>query len=101
MAKTDNLKPFQKGTDPRRNLNGRPKTFKQLRALFVKIASEQLGESDITRAEEMVRRILASDNPSDHALALKYGWGNVPDELEVKESGTIKVKLTKAEDCKN
>lgn len=71
------------------NPKGRPKSFKQLRALVVSVAQEPVKDgSEITLAENMVRKMLKSDNPSDHALALKYGWGNVPEEQII--SGKIK-----------
>jgi hypothetical protein len=82
------FKPGQSG-----NPHGRPKSFKQLRALVVSIASEPVKDGDEkTRIEDMIRRMIKSDNPTDKALALKYGFGNVPDELEVKHSGKIKLQ---------
>ena len=87
-----NLKPFPKGTSG--NPKGRPKSFKQLRALVVSIASEPVKDGEtVTRIEKMIREMVKSDNPSDHALLLKYGYGNVPEETNV--TGKIKyvVKL--------
>lgn len=84
-------KGFVKG-DPRINRRGRPKSFKQLRALAVSIASEPVKDGDtITRIEKMLRDMIKSDNPSDRALILKYGWGNVPDEVNVTTSGRIEL----------
>ena len=95
---SDNLKPFRPGPDPRRNTKGRPKSFKQLRALIVSIAQEPIKDGDErTRIEDMIRRMLRSDNPSDRALSLKYGWGNVPEQLEVKGEVKYKIKLKKHE----
>lgn len=88
-----NLKPFPKGKSG--NPKGRPKTFKALRALVVSIASEPVKDGDtVTRIEKMLREMAKSDNPSDRALLLKYGFGNVPDELEVsgKVKYTVKIK---------
>lgn len=80
------------------NPKGRPKTFKQLRALVVSIASEPVKDGDtVTRIEKLLREMAKSDNPSDHALFLKYGFGNVPEELETRHSG--KIELTWPEDA--
>lgn len=90
-ANIENLKPFAKN-DPRINRKGRPKTLKQLRALAVSIAQEAVKDGDtVTRIEKMLRDMVKSDNPSDRALFLKYGYGNVPDELEVKHNGAIEL----------
>jgi len=104
MGQLDGLKPFQPGTDPRRNTKGRPKSFKQLRALAVSIAQEPVKDGDtVTRIEKLLREMIKSDNPSDHALLLKYAYGNVPDEVENKNSGTIKlvVQYANADDKDN
>lgn len=86
----ENLKPFPKGKSG--NPKGRPKSFKQLRALFISIAEEPVKDDDtVTRVENMIREMLKSDNPADRALSLKYGWGNVPDEVNVKVNGKIKL----------
>jgi hypothetical protein len=93
MGQLDGLKPFQPGADPRRNTKGRPKTFKQLRALAIQIADEPVKDGDtVTRIEKMLREMAKSDNPSDRALLLKYAFGNVPDEAEVKAKVTLVVK---------
>lgn len=101
MDKRDTLQPFKPGPDPRRNLKGRPKNFKQLRELVVSIASEPVKDGDtITRIEKMLREMAKSDNPSDRALLLKYGFGNVPDEVQVsgKVKYTVKLKDDKQDD---
>jgi len=86
------LKPFVKG-DSRINRKGKPKTFKQLRELFISIANEPAKDGDtITRIEKMGREMLKSDNPADRALVLKYAFGNVPDEAEVNAKVTLVVK---------
>jgi hypothetical protein len=91
MANPKSLVPFVKG-DPRINRKGKPKTFKQLRELFISISQEPVKDgAAITRIEAMVRDMLKSDNPSDRALSLKYGWGNVPDEIESKSDSKIEL----------
>jgi hypothetical protein len=87
----ENLKPFVKN-DPRINRKGTPKNFKQLRRLVVDLASEETKE-DATRIVNMLRKMFDSDNPSDKALLLKYGFGNVPDETDIT-SGGEKITVT-------
>ncbi len=41
MANEGNLKPFKKGYDKRRNLEGRPKDISDLRSLLMDIASKE------------------------------------------------------------
>lgn len=78
--------------DPRINRKGRPKNFKQLRALAVSIAHETVKDTEtVTRIEKMLRDMMKSDNPSDRALILKYAFGNVPDEVNVTQSGRIEL----------
>jgi hypothetical protein len=92
-------KPFVKG-DPRINRKGRPKSFDKLRALVIALLAEPSEEDENkTRIMAMLEKMSVSDNPADRTLLLKYGWGNVPDEIDVKHSG--KVKLIWPEDDKN
>jgi len=95
-----NLKPFQPGHDPRRNVKGTVKTFKQLRALIVEIMNEPVkGDGSLTRAQKLILDMAKSGNPSNHALLLKYGFGNVPDEVKV--SGKIKYVVKLKDDDTN
>lgn len=94
----ENLKPFVKN-DPRINRKGKPKTFKQLRNLFISLAQEPVKDGDtITRIEKMGREMLKSDNPADRALVLKYTFGNVPDEMDVNMKHSGKLVLSWPED---
>ena len=77
-----NLKPFGPGPDPRRNLNGRPKSFDALRALTQKLAREKVGNGEIA-----LTRLLREWRDGDEALLQKafveIGFGKVPDKVEM------------------
>ncbi len=95
-----NLKPFPKGVSG--NPKGRPKSFKQLRALAVQIASEPVKDGEtVSRIEKMLREMMKSDNPSDRALILKYAFGNVPENLDVTSKGDKIKAVTVIEIVKN
>lgn len=53
----DNLKPFQKGHDPRRNLKGVPPKLPQLDILLAKVMGEE--KNDITAAEAILQALRA------------------------------------------
>lgn len=103
MANNQNLKPFKKGYDPRRNLRGTPKDAITARKLFRKIAAELLtiheknesGEAvdyELTRLEAMIRLMLSSKAPKDRETVLKAMFpGLLKDEVDVTSGGqTIK-----------
>ena len=96
MANEENLKPFKKGYDPRRNLRGVPKDTIKGRALIRKIGAELIhiedkttGESyDITRAEAMIRLMYSSKAPADKQTLIKALWpGLVKDEVDLTSGG--------------
>lgn len=76
-------KPFTKA-DPRINRKGRPKNFDQLRALAQQVASENLGESGLTRIQAMMIAMSTSRNPRDRQIFLEYAFGKVKDEIDVR-----------------
>lgn len=84
-------KPFQKGFDPRRNLDGPPRKFDELREMVLNLFSETAevkndkGQTvgEITRLEAMFRRWLGSEDYNKQARALEIGYGKVPDEINV------------------
>lgn len=92
MANEQNLKPFQKGDDPRRNRNGRPKSFDALRKLAQQIATEDVKQGGqpliidghkVTVIEAVMRALASSKNPRDRELFLKYAYGAPPTAVEV------------------
>lgn len=90
MANNENLKPFQKGPDPRRNKLGRPKSFDALRKLAQKIAAEELQSTDgdvITRIEALLRVMSTSRNPADRKTFLEYAFGKPKDEVDLTSGG--------------
>ena len=84
MSNPDSLVPFEKG-DPRINRKGRPPSnFKGFRNL-IRLA---------TSKEELLAIIGRLKNSRDVAglrLYFEYMYGKVPDELDVKENGKIKI----------
>jgi len=92
MPNPQNLKPFQKGHDKRRNTKGRPKSFDKLRALAVQLSHEEITDKktgDTLTVVEAVLRTLAKENP---VRVLEIAYGKVPDVIENKGQVTIKVK---------
>jgi len=74
MANNENLKPFKKGYDPRRNLRGVPTDAVKMRKLMREIASEIIGEgteAEMTRLSAMLRQLWTSRNPAHNKLALQ------------------------------
>ena len=73
MANNENLKPFKKGYDPRRNLRGVPSDTVKMRKLMRQIASEIIGsgDSEMTRLSAMLRQLWTSRNPAHNKLALQ------------------------------
>lgn len=70
--------PFKSGFDARRNLNGRPKVFDELRALFQDIAHDEI-EIDgkkMTRAQAI--GILMTTQPDKFEKFLEFAYGKVP-----------------------
>lgn len=73
---------FQKGKSG--NPHGRPKDLKQLRSLIQSIGHEVIDEkTGMTRIALMARAMYTSRSPADRKELLRYGWGDVPQELNV------------------
>jgi hypothetical protein len=55
MANEENLKPFKKGEDPRRNMNGRPrKSFSTINAGLKAKGVEKLSKTDLLEAYALI-----------------------------------------------
>lgn len=82
-------KPFQKGFDPRRNMDGPPRKFDELRAMVQRLFEEEIpvrvGEKTVKQkqVEFMLRTWILSQDGFKQSRALEIGYGKVPDELNV------------------
>ena len=74
-------RPFVKGIDSRRNLNGRPRSFDAVRALAQKLAREKVGSGELA-ITDVLRSWRDSDEPSLQLAFVAYAFGKVPDKLE-------------------
>ncbi len=73
--------PFAKGEDPRRNLNGRPRSFDAVRALAQKLAREKAASGELV-ITDLLRSWIDSPEPSLQRAFMEYAFGKVPDKLE-------------------
>lgn len=85
--------------DKRINRKGRPKSFDQLRALAQMIAHEA-GATDAdgtphSNAEMALRKLLRDET----AKYLEIAFGKVPTDINVTQSGNIKLELHWPEDA--
>jgi hypothetical protein len=80
-------KQFGKPGGNKRNRFGRPKSFDALRKLAVKIAGENVPESEVTRIEAMLRVMSTSRNPADRALFLAYAYGKPRENIDITSLG--------------
>jgi hypothetical protein len=104
MANNDNLKPFVKG-DPRINRNGRPRSFDALRKLMQTKAGEIATDADgkpierdgkpVTNAEMFVEAWM-KDKKQRRSFA-EFAWGKPVEEVEVKNTGDLKVVIEYAD----
>lgn len=74
----ENLQPFKKGFDERRNLKGKPKSFDELREFFQSIAQEEIkdGNEVKTRIRDIAEMMI-----TDKRLLkdfLEFAYGKVP-----------------------
>jgi hypothetical protein len=102
----DNLKPFKKGADPRRNRKGRPKDISGFREMALSILHERAKDKngdpleidghDITLIEAVYRKWITSNNPRLQMAAIEYVYGKVPTAVEVsgKDGGALLIHMT-------
>ena len=88
MANEQNLIPFKKGKDSRRNTKGRPKSFDALRKLAQQIAHEEVTDKkgETLTVIEVIMRQWAKD-PKLQAKFIEYAFGKVPDAVDVTSGG--------------
>lgn len=105
MANNENLKPFKKGFDPRRNLRGTPKDTLAMRKHMREIAAELIGSGDteMTRLSAMLRQLWTSRNPAHNKLALQVLDPKILQEsVDITSDGQpLKVIIEYAESSKN
>jgi len=116
MANEDNLKPFKKGEDPRRNMNGRPrKSFSTINAGLKAKGVEKLSKADLIEAYALIFNSteqdlidIAKDKETPYAFKIiitelndkrtrakamqdyrDYSFGRAVENLEVNNSVTI------------
>lgn len=88
MTKKDkiaNLKPFKKGDDERRNLNGRPRKIPELTALLDDVLGEE--KNNITAAKAIIMAMLAKATRGDVRAAevlLNRAYGMPKQSIDMK-----------------
>lgn len=95
-GETGNRGRFIKG-DKRINRHGRPRSFDALRKLAIRIAGENVPESEVTRVEAMLRVMSSSRNPADRALFLAYAFGKPKEQVELSGQTITKVLIEYAD----
>lgn len=88
MANEQNLKPFKKGYDARRNLKGVPRDVLKARKLIRSIGAELINlpnsEEKVTRIYAMLRLMFSSKAPKDKETLMKALWpGLLRDEINL------------------
>jgi DNA polymerase III sliding clamp (beta) subunit (PCNA family) len=104
MANPKTLKPFKKGHDPRRNLNGRPKGTRSFKTIFIEAAkavaeSLKLGKEPDKIQIEIVKRGIAQalkGNYSFYKDILDRLYGQAKQIVETEEKKIL--VLTDEED---
>ena len=80
----DNLKPFKKGKDSRRNLNGRPKLPDIREALVKVLADEKDGMSALEAVLTKLRQMAIKGDVRAIKELLDRGYGQSKQSIEVK-----------------
>jgi hypothetical protein len=86
-----NLKPFSKA-DPLINRKGRPRTLSDLRELIQEMGDEPTSDPKLTRLRLLLRGMYAARNASDRRAVLEYGWGKVPQDLNIGSQTTDQLR---------
>ena len=86
MAGKDNLKPFKKGFDPRRNLEGAPPKIRSLDVLM----AEVIGDEGIVNVLEALQKQALKGNVNAIQIMLDRQFGKPKQSLEID----AKVDLT-------
>jgi len=94
MANEENLKPFKKGKDERRNLKGRPHILPDLKEAIAKILSEETDGK--TALEEILAALRLRAKKGDARAAkelLDRGFGKSQQNIDLTTKGEpLKIK---------
>lgn len=85
MANEKNLKPFKKGKDDRRNLNGRPKLPDIKEALIKVLADEQEGMTALEAVIKKLRQMALKGDIRAIKELLDRGYGAPKQEIDVSQ----------------
>lgn len=85
MANEKNLKPFKKGKDNRRNLNGRPKLPDIKEALVKVLADEQEGMTALEAILKVLRQKAIKGDIRAIKELLDRGYGQAKQEIDVNQ----------------
>jgi hypothetical protein len=90
MANEKNLKPFKKGKDPRRNLEGRPPVLPELRETLAKILSKEKNGSTALEAvlTALFNKALKGDVRAAQELLDRY-FGKVSQRIDSNITANI------------
>lgn len=102
-------KGFQKGADPRRNMNGRPRTYDALRKLALKVLEEQVTVKDkatgeqfrMSRSEMILRKWASSGNGIKEQNLFLAAYGKAPEEIIINPQSTVTLKVVWGGRAKN
>lgn len=84
-SKIENLKPFKKGEDKRRNINGRPKKIPELQVLLADVLGEQ--KDGIDAAKDILMALRAKATKGDVRAAevlLNRAYGMPKQAIDMK-----------------
>lgn len=91
MANNENLKPFKKGEDERRNINGRPKKLPAIDKLLAEVLGEE--DDEESEAKEIIKAMLLeakSGNTKAAEILLDRAYGKAKLNIDHSSSdGTM------------
>ena len=100
----ENLKPFKKGKDPRRNTEGRPKKLPDLDILLANVLGEE--KNGMTAAEAILKKLrqeAAKGNLRAAEILLNRAYGMPKQRTEVSgpEGGPVETVIRFVDDSKD
>jgi len=97
----ENLKPFKKGDDSRRNVNGRPKTLPDLKEALIEALGDN--ENGVAGLEKVIRALTARALKGDvraSKLILERAYGKSKPQMDItgKNGAALQVSVFKIGD---